>query len=167
MYPDCEAYVDIFSLRSNVPIHPHHSLRIVQPEPDYVGNHRRWVRSRIGDDDRSPGCVRSWNSYLAPFVPCSACPSHIHCILVSRRMFKNRLALLITSHTTRLASLVFESFLFILTLINFVHSVTRYHGTQSVLYVFVRDGTWAFTMLFGERTFTRLSFGSRLITHQQ
>lgn len=45
-----------------------------------------------------------------------------------------------------LASLGFEAFLFILTLFKFFQSVSR--SKSSILYIFMRDGTWAFTMIF-------------------
>ncbi|THG97380.1 hypothetical protein EW026_g4597 [Hermanssonia centrifuga] len=47
-----------------------------------------------------------------------------------------------------LSSLAFETFLFVLTLVAFFKSVKREHGRHSILYVFVRDGTWAFALIF-------------------
>ena len=48
----------------------------------------------------------------------------------------------------RLSSLAFETFLFILTLIKFFQSISR--ERTSILFVFVRDGTWAFALIFGK-----------------
>ena len=48
-----------------------------------------------------------------------------------------------------LSSLAFEAFLFALTVSKFVHSVSR-DRAQSVLFLFMRDGTWAFVMIFRE-----------------
>ncbi|KIP08572.1 hypothetical protein PHLGIDRAFT_377107 [Phlebiopsis gigantea 11061_1 CR5-6] len=45
-----------------------------------------------------------------------------------------------------LCSLAFETFLFVLTLIKFFQSITR--DTKSILFTFVRDGTWAFALIF-------------------
>ena len=53
----------------------------------------------------------------------------------------------------RIASLVFETFLFALTLYKFYQSVAKYFGKQSVLYVFIRDGTWAFALIFGRKEY--------------
>ncbi|THH01022.1 hypothetical protein EW026_g1602 [Hermanssonia centrifuga] len=47
-----------------------------------------------------------------------------------------------------LSSLAFETFLFVLTLVAFFQSVRREWGRQSILFVFVRDGTWAFVIIF-------------------
>lgn len=49
-----------------------------------------------------------------------------------------------------LASLAFEVFLFTLTVLKFAHSVPSTNRAQSVLLLFMRDGTWAFAMIFGE-----------------
>lgn len=49
----------------------------------------------------------------------------------------------------RLASLVFEAFLFGLTMFAFYRSILRTLGRRSMLFVFVRDGTWAFGIIFG------------------
>ncbi|KAJ3540426.1 hypothetical protein NM688_g6228 [Phlebia brevispora] len=48
--------------------------------------------------------------------------------------------------------LVFEAFLFSLTLFAFFkfRSVIRGLGRKSILFLFVRDGTWAFAMMFGK-----------------
>lgn len=45
-----------------------------------------------------------------------------------------------------LSSLAFETFLFVLTLIKFFQSISR--SRKSILYTFVRDGTWAFALIF-------------------
>jgi len=47
-----------------------------------------------------------------------------------------------------LSSLVFETFLFVLTLFKFFRNVKRAYKEQSILYVFIRDGTWAFAVIF-------------------
>lgn len=44
---------------------------------------------------------------------------------------------------------MFETFLFVLTLVKFYQSVARNFGKHSILYIFVRDGTWAFALIFG------------------
>ena len=49
----------------------------------------------------------------------------------------------------RLSSLVFETFLFVLTLYAFFQNVKREYGKHSILFVFIRDGTWAFAIIFG------------------
>ena len=50
----------------------------------------------------------------------------------------------------RLSSLAFETFLFALTLIVFFRVVRREYGKSSIIHVFVRDGTWAFALIFGK-----------------
>lgn len=47
-----------------------------------------------------------------------------------------------------IVSLCFETLLFGMTLIKFFISVTRRLGRQSIMYVLVRDGTWAFGVIF-------------------
>lgn len=47
---------------------------------------------------------------------------------------------------------MFETFLFLLTLVKLFQRVHEMRGEQTALYVFVRDGTWAFVVLFGENT---------------
>jgi len=47
-----------------------------------------------------------------------------------------------------LISLTFETLLFILTLITFFRSVRSYTGTGIFLHVLVRDGTWAYALIF-------------------
>ncbi|KAH9942834.1 hypothetical protein B0H21DRAFT_749642 [Amylocystis lapponica] len=47
-----------------------------------------------------------------------------------------------------LFSLAFETILFGLTLVKFFGSVSRYLGRHSVFFVLVRDGTWAFAIIF-------------------
>ncbi|EKM60667.1 uncharacterized protein PHACADRAFT_246730 [Phanerochaete carnosa HHB-10118-sp] len=45
-----------------------------------------------------------------------------------------------------LSSLAFETFLFVLTLIKFFQSISR--SKTSIVFIFVRDGTWAFALIF-------------------
>ncbi|KAJ3538937.1 hypothetical protein NM688_g6444 [Phlebia brevispora] len=47
-----------------------------------------------------------------------------------------------------LSSLAFETFLFALTIVAFFRSVKQEYGKHSVLFVFFRDGTWAFAIIF-------------------
>lgn len=47
-----------------------------------------------------------------------------------------------------LSSLIFETLLFVLTLVKFFQSAKREYGSNSILFVFVRDGTWAYAMIF-------------------
>ncbi|KAJ3538938.1 hypothetical protein NM688_g6442 [Phlebia brevispora] len=47
-----------------------------------------------------------------------------------------------------LSSLIFETFLFGLTLVAFVRHVKDIHRKHSILFVFFRDGTWAFALIF-------------------
>ena len=49
----------------------------------------------------------------------------------------------------RLLSLGFEALLFGLTLLAFTRNVMRHLGRRSFLFLFVRDGTWAFAIIFG------------------
>lgn len=51
----------------------------------------------------------------------------------------------------RLSSLVFESILFTLTLIQFLRIVHRDYitGKHTFVYIFIRDGIWAFALIFG------------------
>ncbi|GJE98011.1 hypothetical protein PsYK624_142330 [Phanerochaete sordida] len=46
------------------------------------------------------------------------------------------------------SSLAFETLLFLLTLVKFYHSVAHAFREQSILGVFLRDGTWAFALIF-------------------
>ncbi|KAI0938655.1 hypothetical protein AcW1_001670 [Taiwanofungus camphoratus] len=46
-------------------------------------------------------------------------------------------------------SLAFETILFGLTLVKFYSSVSRRLGKRSILFVLVRDGTWAYGIIFG------------------
>lgn len=55
--------------------------------------------------------------------------------------------------TCRLSPLVFEAYLFALTMYAFCRSVMRNLGKRSILYVFVRDGTWAFIIVFGTSSY--------------
>lgn len=56
-----------------------------------------------------------------------------------------------TDSCTRLSSLAFETFLFVLTLVKFFQNVSRSPGGKSsILFIFVRDGTWAFALIFGK-----------------
>jgi len=48
-----------------------------------------------------------------------------------------------------IVSLSFETMLFGLTIIKFFTSVSRGLGRQSIMYILVRDGTWAFGVIFG------------------
>ena len=50
----------------------------------------------------------------------------------------------------RVSSLAFETLLFVLTLVKFSQSVARSFREQSIVGIFVRDGTWAFALIFGE-----------------
>lgn len=45
---------------------------------------------------------------------------------------------------------MFETFLFALTLVKFFQSAMAMYRRESLLYIFVRDGTWAFAVIFGE-----------------
>ena len=59
----------------------------------------------------------------------------------------------LTSHLiSKVPSLIFESFLFILVVVQFIRTRME-EGISStpLLVVFVRDGTWAFMLIFGER----------------
>ncbi|KAJ3553304.1 hypothetical protein NM688_g3686 [Phlebia brevispora] len=47
-----------------------------------------------------------------------------------------------------MASLIFETFLFILTLAVFFRSIRKEYRANTIIHVFVRDGTWAFAMIF-------------------
>lgn len=47
---------------------------------------------------------------------------------------------------------LFQSFLFALTLWNSLTSLRVQSDQHSIMYVFVRDGTWAFAMIFGKNT---------------
>ena len=49
----------------------------------------------------------------------------------------------------RITSLVFETILFVLTLIKFVDAVKMGWGRRPVMRDFVSDGTWAYTLIFG------------------
>lgn len=49
---------------------------------------------------------------------------------------------------TRVSALAFETFLFILTLVQFSSIALREFRRHSILYVFIRDGTWAFALIF-------------------
>ena len=51
-----------------------------------------------------------------------------------------------------IASLAFEAFLFTLTVFKFALSVSSGDREHSVLTLFMRDGTWAFAMIFGAIT---------------
>ncbi|KAI0697144.1 hypothetical protein BC835DRAFT_1339264 [Cytidiella melzeri] len=57
-----------------------------------------------------------------------------------------------------LSSLVFETFLFVLTLIKFLQSVAHNIGKHSILFIFVRDGTWAFALIFVSQLFNMLMY---------
>lgn len=46
------------------------------------------------------------------------------------------------------SSLAFETFLFILTLVKFYHSVSCSFKEQSIIGIFLRDGIWAFALIF-------------------
>lgn len=48
----------------------------------------------------------------------------------------------------RLSSLTFETFLFVLTLVKFFENAKAVYGRESVIYIFIRDGTWAFAVIF-------------------
>lgn len=54
----------------------------------------------------------------------------------------------------RTISLAFETTLFALTLLRFVNNavVTQFLQRRSILFLLVRDGTWAYAIIFGERT---------------
>ena len=56
-----------------------------------------------------------------------------------------------TSQLFRLPSVAFETILFCLTFVSFFKSVRREYGRHSILFVFLRDGTWAFTIIFGKQ----------------
>lgn len=51
----------------------------------------------------------------------------------------------------RLSSLAFESILFALTLVRFARVVRRDYttGKHTFVYIFIRDGIWAFALIFG------------------
>lgn len=49
----------------------------------------------------------------------------------------------------RVSSLVFETLLFALTLVAFVKRIKEVYKKQSIIFVFFRDGTWAFALIFG------------------
>lgn len=52
---------------------------------------------------------------------------------------------------TRVSSLAFETLLFVLTLVAFFRHVKSVYRRHSILVVFVRDGTWAYALIFGAR----------------
>ena len=66
----------------------------------------------------------------------------------------------------RVPGLIFESFLFILVAVRFVRTrMQECIGSTPLLVVFVRDGTWAFVLMFGELRVT--FFTNPLIPPQQ
>ncbi|GJE98013.1 hypothetical protein PsYK624_142350 [Phanerochaete sordida] len=57
-----------------------------------------------------------------------------------------------------LSSLCFETALFALTLYKFLRGVARARGRHSVLFLFVRDGTWAYAIIFAAMLFNTLMY---------
>ncbi|KIP08571.1 hypothetical protein PHLGIDRAFT_377084 [Phlebiopsis gigantea 11061_1 CR5-6] len=55
-----------------------------------------------------------------------------------------------------LSSLAFETFLFILTLVKFCQNITR--RQSSILFIFIRDGTWAFALIFATMLLNMLMY---------
>jgi hypothetical protein len=53
--------------------------------------------------------------------------------------------------SNRIVSLAFETLLFLLTLIKFFIAVKDGWGKRPVMQEFVRDGTWAFALIFGRK----------------
>ena len=73
----------------------------------------------------------------------------LHGVLVSKTLCMPCRTL--TLPASRISSLVFETFLFALTLAVFLHSLRRRKREhKSIVYVLVRDGTWAFGLIFGK-----------------
>ena len=68
-------------------------------------------------------------------------------------------ALSLFSHSVAFVS--FETVLFVLTLFKFIVALRNGWGRTPVLFLLVRDGTWAFILIFGSR---RLSIPSGLFT---
>lgn len=57
------------------------------------------------------------------------------------------------SHRTRAATLLFQTFLFSLTLVKFVGAVREGWGDGDLVLLVARDGTWAFTVIFSRTLF--------------
>lgn len=57
-------------------------------------------------------------------------------------------------NTFRLSSLFFETFLFVLTLIKFFRSIKLEYSRHSIMFLFVRDGTWAYAIIFSKIFYT-------------
>lgn len=57
----------------------------------------------------------------------------------------------------RVSSLGFETFLFVLTLVAFVKRVKEVYKTQSIVFMFFVDGTWAFALIFGTALFFQVA----------
>lgn len=55
-------------------------------------------------------------------------------------------------HSCRIISLVFETILFLLTLVKFLVAVKQGWGRRPVMREFVTDGTWAYMLIFGTCT---------------
>lgn len=81
-------------------------------------------------------------------LPGCVCTRYIRVLLVRIKNDTIYIYEFLISRTGRLSSLAFETFLFALTLIKFFQSISRCRS--SILFVFMRDGTWAFTLIFGK-----------------
>lgn len=85
---------------------------------------------------------------LHPGLSGCVCTRYIRVLLVRLRNVTQYISEFLTCITDRLSSLAFETFLFALTLIKFFQSISRCRS--SILFIFMRDGTWAFTLIFGK-----------------
>lgn len=77
-------------------------------------------------------------------------PEAVPCLLVGSG-WTSILNTALTSHGSRTLSLAFETTLFALTLFRFASTVAAAPvHRHSILFVLVRDGTWAYAIIFGE-----------------
>jgi hypothetical protein len=79
--------------------------------------------------------------------------SYWYAPLPSATAFASVVHSITTNLYSRASSLAFETLLFVLTLLKFYQSIARSFREQSIIGTFVRDGTWAFALIFGMPSF--------------
>lgn len=127
-----------------------HSIYIVQPEQIDFDRYRHFICRRNRNNGRRFDTCSTQDQIRRSLLR-SVYTIILRGLLVSSFRRKFTMYSLWSNYCvlSRLSSLIFETFLFILTLFVFFRNVRREYKTNSVIHVFVRDGTWAFALIFG------------------
>lgn len=122
------------------------SIRYVQSEQTHIVDHPDRLFRRSGGHGHGVE-LDDPKTDIHTGLPGRKRTADIHDVLVSLaiRMAAHIEAL---THVKRLSSLTFETFLFVLTLVKFFENAKAVYGRESVIYIFIRDGTWAFAVIF-------------------